>query len=291
MGQDCEPSQYGVYFFYPFVMLSRMAQIVSSIIWFSLTGNSVLHMDWILSTISESFLPQVYLWCLYIIGMLAFPLILWIFSWLTPWCILPSLFRMDFVNTSSRGARRKAIHCTKGNVAFAYNETLLVLSCYMLYCHVARLFSSHLRWFCSFVKHYDSAVSHLAVPITYLDRWFPPWPPDGLLCSLLLLLCIFSTHAAVVLEVFRRYFAIIVVDLPYTLAVSQLILDSMKKRLSSFLLPQFFLFFTSVKTIKPALAPCVLATVLASCEEDISLDKKACLGFRLGPSGIGQCCY
>ena len=127
MGQDCEPSQYGVYLFYPFVMLSRMAQIVCSFIWFSLTGDSVLHMDWILSAISDSFLPQAYLWFLYITGMLAFSLILWISSWLTPWCILPSLFWMDFVKTSRQGARQKALQCTNGNFALAYNETLLIL--------------------------------------------------------------------------------------------------------------------------------------------------------------------
>ena len=85
------------------MILSRLAQLCYSFVWFGLNGDLSL----CLASVIWTLVSQLVSWLFYLCGLFLFPAVLvlvGVVSWSVPWYNVIAIFSMEYVTTSSQKA-------------------------------------------------------------------------------------------------------------------------------------------------------------------------------------------
>ena len=108
-----------------------------------------------------------------------------------------------------------------GTILTAYHCHYMLLSSFQLYPWWSPFFSACSIWMAHWLQAADGIVDRLYLPLDFLHWWIPPWPPDGLLTSLLMFIIIVGCQCYVAIELFRWFFVLVASSFTYALLVAR----------------------------------------------------------------------
>jgi hypothetical protein len=177
-GPNVEHSPFGIYLYYPLVIIVRLAYIFFALFKFYVTTGTIPYFDYGIAFITTISL-DIATWLSYLTGFIALFTLRLLSSSLSRALDPFALLWMDYDRgPGSRSARRRSSRC-QSEVILIFDSRLMILSHYCCFQHWTRLLSSSALWYTSRLRASTILEHHLAQPSQRLMCHVLRWPPDG----------------------------------------------------------------------------------------------------------------